>query len=187
MSRLAALPWLAILPAIRRANVDLGHICVSNPANDADRADMPRCWPGARRCAGCGGSRACSNIGARLVQTSPRRPPAAMARPAATPLPPRNRLSRRRGPHRRRDPDDRQQAGRGRTGRARRALSGHHHPHRARMPRQCRHDDDEGRHQGRIIIGPAGGPGKVDVPLRIAVVQEGVKPKTIGRSSPACR
>lgn len=33
--------------------------------------------------------------------------------------------------------------------------------------------------EGRIITGPAGGPGAVDVPLRIAVVQEGVEPKTI--------
>ena len=33
--------------------------------------------------------------------------------------------------------------------------------------------------QGRVITGPAGGPGTVDVPLRIAVVQEGVQPKTI--------
>ena len=33
--------------------------------------------------------------------------------------------------------------------------------------------------EGRIITGPAGGPGTVDVPLRIAVVQEGTSPKTI--------
>jgi hypothetical protein len=33
--------------------------------------------------------------------------------------------------------------------------------------------------EGRIITGPAGGPGAVDVPLRIAVVHEGVNPKTI--------
>jgi hypothetical protein len=33
--------------------------------------------------------------------------------------------------------------------------------------------------EGRIITGPAGGPGTVDVPLRIAVVQEGTNPKTI--------
>jgi hypothetical protein len=33
--------------------------------------------------------------------------------------------------------------------------------------------------EGRVITGPAGGPGTVDVPLRIAVVQEGVNPKTI--------
>ncbi|MBS0248022.1 MAG: hypothetical protein JSR61_15510 [Proteobacteria bacterium] len=33
--------------------------------------------------------------------------------------------------------------------------------------------------EGRVITGPAGGPGKVDVPLRIAVVQEGVTPKAI--------
>ena len=33
--------------------------------------------------------------------------------------------------------------------------------------------------EGRVIVGPAGGPGTVDLPLRIAVVQEGVNPKTI--------
>ena len=33
--------------------------------------------------------------------------------------------------------------------------------------------------EGRIITGPAGGPGTVDVPLRIAVVQEGVDPKAV--------
>jgi len=33
--------------------------------------------------------------------------------------------------------------------------------------------------EGRIITGPAGGPGTVDVPIRIAVVQEGINPKTI--------
>lgn len=33
--------------------------------------------------------------------------------------------------------------------------------------------------EGRVITGPAGGPGTVDVPLRIAVVQEGVSPKAI--------
>ena len=33
--------------------------------------------------------------------------------------------------------------------------------------------------EGRVIPGPAGGPGTIDVPLRIAVVQEGVNPKTI--------
>lgn len=33
--------------------------------------------------------------------------------------------------------------------------------------------------QGRIIVGPAGAPPSVDVPLRIAVVQEGVQPKII--------
>jgi len=33
--------------------------------------------------------------------------------------------------------------------------------------------------EGRIITGPAGGPGTVDVPLRIAVVQEGVNPKAV--------
>ncbi|HZL31152.1 MAG TPA: hypothetical protein VFC54_08835 [Pseudolabrys sp.] len=33
--------------------------------------------------------------------------------------------------------------------------------------------------EGRIITGPAGGPGNVDVPLRIAVVHEGPVPKPI--------
>jgi hypothetical protein len=33
--------------------------------------------------------------------------------------------------------------------------------------------------QGRIIVGPAGSPPTVDVPIRVAVVQEGVQPKTI--------
>jgi len=33
--------------------------------------------------------------------------------------------------------------------------------------------------QGRVIAGPAGAPNLVDVPLRVAVVQEGVSPKTI--------
>ena len=33
--------------------------------------------------------------------------------------------------------------------------------------------------EGRVITGPAGGPGTVDIPLRIAVVQEGISPKAI--------
>ncbi|KIZ39545.1 hypothetical protein OO17_20155 [Rhodopseudomonas palustris] len=33
--------------------------------------------------------------------------------------------------------------------------------------------------QGRVIAGPAGAPSSIDVPLRVAVVQEGVSPKTI--------
>lgn len=33
--------------------------------------------------------------------------------------------------------------------------------------------------EGRVITGPAGGPGTVDVPLRIVVVQEGLTPKPI--------
>lgn len=33
--------------------------------------------------------------------------------------------------------------------------------------------------QGRIVLGPAGGPGHIDVPLRIALVREGTEPKTI--------
>jgi hypothetical protein len=33
--------------------------------------------------------------------------------------------------------------------------------------------------QGRAIVGPLGGPGTVDVPLRYAVVREGPEPKTI--------
>ena len=33
--------------------------------------------------------------------------------------------------------------------------------------------------QGRIILGSAGGPGQFDIPLRYAVVREGVAPRTI--------
>jgi hypothetical protein len=33
--------------------------------------------------------------------------------------------------------------------------------------------------EGRVITGPAGGPGTVDIPMRIAVVQEGTTPKAI--------
>jgi hypothetical protein len=33
--------------------------------------------------------------------------------------------------------------------------------------------------QGRIIVGPAGGPGQVDIPLRYAVVRDGAAPRTI--------
>jgi hypothetical protein len=33
--------------------------------------------------------------------------------------------------------------------------------------------------EGRIITGPAGGPGTVEVPLRVAVVQNGITPKPI--------
>lgn len=33
--------------------------------------------------------------------------------------------------------------------------------------------------EGRVITGPAGGPGTVEVPLRFAVVQEGPDPKTV--------
>ena len=33
--------------------------------------------------------------------------------------------------------------------------------------------------QGRILLGPAGGPGQLDIPLRLAVVREGAEPKTI--------
>jgi hypothetical protein len=33
--------------------------------------------------------------------------------------------------------------------------------------------------QGRILLGPAGGPGQIDIPLRMAVVQEGPQPKTV--------
>jgi hypothetical protein len=33
--------------------------------------------------------------------------------------------------------------------------------------------------QGRVVLGPAGGPGTLEVPLRFAVVQEGTEPKTI--------
>lgn len=33
--------------------------------------------------------------------------------------------------------------------------------------------------EGRVVLGPAGGPGQVDVPLRLAVVQEGPQPRTV--------
>jgi hypothetical protein len=33
--------------------------------------------------------------------------------------------------------------------------------------------------QGRVVLGPAGTPGELDVPLRFAVIKEGVEPKTI--------
>lgn len=33
--------------------------------------------------------------------------------------------------------------------------------------------------QGRVLLGPAGGPGNVDIPLRLAVVHEGPQPKAI--------
>ena len=33
--------------------------------------------------------------------------------------------------------------------------------------------------EGRVITGPAGGPGNIEVPIRMAVVQEGSNPKTI--------
>jgi hypothetical protein len=33
--------------------------------------------------------------------------------------------------------------------------------------------------EGRIIVGPAGGQGQVDVPMRVAVVEEGPNPKTV--------
>jgi hypothetical protein len=33
--------------------------------------------------------------------------------------------------------------------------------------------------QGRVLLGPAGGPGSLDVPLRMAVVREGAEPKVI--------
>src|SRR5947207_2546468 len=33
--------------------------------------------------------------------------------------------------------------------------------------------------EGRVLLGPAGSPGQVDIPLRMAVVQEGTTPKTV--------
>ena len=33
--------------------------------------------------------------------------------------------------------------------------------------------------EGRLIVGPAGAPASVDLPIRVALVQEGVTPKTI--------
>lgn len=33
--------------------------------------------------------------------------------------------------------------------------------------------------EGRVILGPEGSPGSIDVPIRFAVVEEGIDPKTI--------
>ena len=33
--------------------------------------------------------------------------------------------------------------------------------------------------QGRVVLGPAGGPGNLDLPIRYAVVEEGMQPKTV--------
>jgi hypothetical protein len=33
--------------------------------------------------------------------------------------------------------------------------------------------------EGRVVLGPTGAPGQLDVPIRYAVVQEGIEPKTI--------
>jgi hypothetical protein len=33
--------------------------------------------------------------------------------------------------------------------------------------------------QGRVILGPAGTPGRVEVPMRLALVREGIEPRTI--------
>jgi len=33
--------------------------------------------------------------------------------------------------------------------------------------------------EGRVLVGPVGGPGQIDIPLRMAVVQEGPAPKTV--------
>src|SRR3954454_5520515 len=33
--------------------------------------------------------------------------------------------------------------------------------------------------EGRVLLGPSGAPGQVDIPLRMAVVQEGPAPKTV--------
>jgi hypothetical protein len=51
------------------------------------------------------------------------------------------------------------------------------------LARQCALEGPEVRMrvgvQGRVIVGPAGAPNQVDVPLRYAVVREGIEPKTI--------
>ena len=53
----------------------------------------------------------------------------------------------------------------------------------AQFARQCALDGPMMRMrvgvQGRVIVGPAGAPNQVTVPIRYAVVQEGVEPKTI--------
>ncbi len=53
----------------------------------------------------------------------------------------------------------------------------------SRMARSCTLSDGQIKAkigiQGRVIAGPAGAPTSVDVPLRVAVVHEGVQPKTV--------
>jgi len=52
-----------------------------------------------------------------------------------------------------------------------------------RLARQCALDGTTVRMkvgvEGRVLIGPAGAPSQVEVPLRYAVVREGVEPRTI--------
>ena len=93
----------------------------------------------------------------------------------------RHRMPGRPGPHRRGDLADRQQTGRGRAcARSTCAI-------RARIVRTARECHVAAGImtmkvgiEGRVITGPAGGPGTVDVPLRIAVVQEGIKAEDHG-------
>ena len=47
------------------------------------------------------------------------------------------------------------------------------------MPSQCRLLTIKVGVEGRVITGPAGGPGTVNVPLRIAVVHETLNPTTV--------
>lgn len=53
----------------------------------------------------------------------------------------------------------------------------------AEMARECRLTGSDLTMKigvrGRVVMGPAGGPGQVDVPLRLAVVREGIEPQTI--------
>ena len=91
----------------------------------------------------------------------------------------RCRMSRRHRAHRGGHAHDRQQAGRRRPS----ALDLRYQATIIRTARECQVNSGvmtmKVGIEGRVITGPAGGPGTVDVPLRLAVVQEGVNPKTI--------
>ncbi len=72
-------------------------------------------------------------------------------------------------------------ADRGEADRDQPALSGRHQQHGARMPRWRAGNmvSIKVGIQGRVILGPQGAPGTVDVPIRYAVVFDGVPQRTI--------
>ena len=84
-------------------------------------------------------------------------------------------LSDRRHPRRRIDLHGRRPGPAGEWYRC--PLSGDHRRDRERMRLQHRHAPDRNQDRvfsGRVIVGPAGAPPAVEVPLRIAVVEDGV-------------
>ena len=88
-------------------------------------------------------------------------------------------MSGRRRSARRRDLDDRKKPGEGQPS----ALDLRYQGSILRTARECHVTAGvmsmKVGVEGRVITGPAGGPGNVDVPLRIAVVHEGIEPKPI--------